>query len=488
MKTRSHVAHYCFLALATLTLVGCNADRATAPTRQIQPRGVNATTVTDLSSYPAPFAQTTESGQVDYPGDNLYMADDFDVPQNAEWTIYQVGVTGQPYAGTLSFSIRADNGGQPGEVVANSDVTLAPTKYYDHYFTTDLLYTFPTPVKLTMGKYWLTITVNVDGSSVFAWEITDQVFRPSVISEDGFHWGAAGHDHSFAIFATIREAQSILLDPVTPNPAPIGSTATVHASTWTDLPVALSAAPSAVCTLDGATISYVGLGTCTITANQAGDNSFLPAPTVTQDIIVVKRSQTITFPAITPNPAIVSGTATLGASASSGLAMSYSSLTTDVCTTSGGTVSYKKVGTCTLAANQTGNGTYDKATQVTQSVKVAYRFDGFLDPIKNGGVMNSVKAGQTITLQWRLTDANGAPITSLAAPRISVDDLTCSIGSTADQIIEQPAGGSGLQSLGNGYYQYNWKSPASYAKSCKTLKLDLGEGTGDRVANFAFTK
>src|SRR6476661_9321897 len=146
MKTRSHVAHYCFLALATLTLVGCNADRATAPTRQIQPHGVNATTVTDLSSYPAPFAQTTESGQVDYPGDNLYMADDFDVPQNAEWTIYQVGVTGQPYAGTLSFSIRADNGGQPGEVVANSDVTLAPTKYYDHYFTTDLLYTFPTPV------------------------------------------------------------------------------------------------------------------------------------------------------------------------------------------------------------------------------------------------------------------------------------------------------------------------------------------------------
>jgi len=69
-----------------------------------------------------------------------------------------------------------------------------------------------------------------------------------------------------------------------------------------------------------------------------------------------------------------------------------------------------------------------------------------------------------------------------------VDDLTRSLGSTADQIIEQPAGGSGLQSLGNGYYQYNWKSPAPYAKSCKTLKLDLGEGTGARVANFAFTK
>ena len=121
-------------------------------------------------------------------------------------------------------------------------------------------------------------------------------------------------------------------------------------------------------------------------------------------------------------------------------------------------------------------------------MKVAYRFDGFLDPIKNGGVLNSAKAGQTIALQWRLTDANGAPITSLAAPRVSVDDLSCSLGTTTDQLIEQPAGGSGLQSLGNGYYQYNWKSPASYAKSCKTVKLDLGEGTGARVANFAFTK
>jgi hypothetical protein len=47
---------------------------------------------------------------------------------------------------------------------------------------------------------------------------------------------------------------------------------------------------------------------------------------------------------------------------------------------------------------------------------------------------------------------------------------------------------SGLQNLGDGYYQLNWKTPASYAKSCRTLQLDLGEGSGVRTASFAFTK
>ena len=36
----------------------------------------------------------------------------------------------------------------------------------------------------------------------------------------------------------------------------------------------------------------------------------------------------------------------------------------------------------------------------------------------------------------------------------------------------------GLQNLGDGYYQFDWKTPKSYAKSCKTLRLDLAEGPG----------
>ena len=201
-----------------------------------------------------------------------------------------------------------------------------------------------------------------------------------------------------------------------------------------------------------------------------------------------RGAQAITFPAISPNPATVSRDATLGAAASSQLPVSYSSLTTDVCTVAGSTVSYRKVGLCTVAADQAGNTIYDPATRATQSVKVDYRYDGFLDPMQNGGVMNVVKAGSVTTLKWRLTDGSGAPITSLLSVKITVTDLSCTLGTASDQLTEQAAGASGLQNLGNGYYQYNWKSPASYAKSCKTLQLDLGEGSGPRTARFGFTK
>jgi len=59
---------------------------------------------------------------------------------------------------------------------------------------------------------------------------------------------------------------------------------------------------------------------------------------------------------------------------------------------------------------------------------------------------------------------------------VTAVSLSCPAGVTTDQIEEYAAGSSGLQNLGDGYYQWNWKSPTSYANSCKTLRLDLGEG------------
>ena len=41
------------------------------------------------------------------------------------------------------------------------------------------------------------------------------------------------------------------------------------------------------------------------------------------------------------------------------------------------------------------------------------------------------------------------------------------------------------QNLGNGYYPFNWKTSKSYAGSCKTLLLNLGDGTS-RTAAFQF--
>jgi hypothetical protein len=118
---------------------------------------------------------------------------------------------------------------------------------------------------------------------------------------------------------------------------------------------------------------------------------------------------------------------------------------------------------------------------------VAYVFGGFLSPVDEGGVLNVAQAGRGIPLKWRLTDASGAPVRGLTTASIAVQSLSCSAGTSTDLVEETTAGGSGLQNLGDGYYQLNWKTPSSYAGSCKTIRLDLGEGLV-HTALFKFTK
>ena len=56
------------------------------------------------------------------------------------------------------------------------------------------------------------------------------------------------------------------------------------------------------------------------------------------------------------------------ASASSGLSVSFASLTTGVCTVSGATATMIAAGTCTIQASQAGNGVYAAAAPVSRSV------------------------------------------------------------------------------------------------------------------------
>jgi hypothetical protein len=93
--------------------------------------------------------------------------------------------------------------------------------------------------------------------------------------------------------------------------------------------------------------------------------------------------------------------------------------------------------------------------------------------------VNSAKAGQAIPVKWRITDANGAPISDPA----SFKDLTSYLincnslsGDAATAIEEYAAGSSGLQYLGDGYWQFNWKTPKTYAGQCRTMVLTLGDG------------
>ena len=142
------------------------------------------------------------------------------------------------------------------------------------------------------------------------------------------------------------------------------------------------------------------------------------------------------------------------------------------------------------AVTLTGYDNAGNSAQRTCSYTVGYTFVGYSSPVDNPGWVNKLKAGQAIPLKWRLLDANGHAVTNLPTATLTVQGRECtSLGTSTDLLEETAAGGSPLQNLGNGYYQLNWKSPSSYANSCKALTLDIGEGTGrTHDAYFMFTR
>ncbi len=87
--------------------------------------------------------------------------------------------------------------------------------------------------------------------------------------------------------------------------------------------------------------------------------------------VPAKSAQSITF-TTSPGAAVVGGSYTVGATASSGLPVGFSLAPTSAaaCTISGTTVNFVGPGTCIVRANQAGNGSYLPAPQVTQSFDV----------------------------------------------------------------------------------------------------------------------
>ena len=134
------------------------------------------------------------------------------------------------------------------------------------------------------------------------------------------------------------------------------------------------------------------------------------------------------------------------------------------------------VGTKTATAPTASDNVGHTSVPVSCEYRVVYGFAGLFAPIDRPNTMNASKAGQSIPLKWRLTDANGDPVLDLHTATVTVTGLSCALGSSIDLVEEVAPGGSGLTNLGDGYYQINWKTPSSYAGSCKRLSLNLGEG------------
>jgi len=234
---------------------------------------------------------------------------------------------------------------------------------------------------------------------------------------------------------------------------------------------------------ESAITSQSGCGPVNIVADQAATTYTCEATSsggTASTSVTIKRDATAPTlnPTVSPNPVLLNGTATADPAASDNLSGVASSSCDSVDTSSVGAKSVA----CT-AEDNAGN-----TNQATANYSVHYGFVGFTSPVDNPGLQNVAKAGQAIPLKWRLVDANNSPVTNLTSAKVTVTDNGCTLGTTQDLLEEYASGSSGLQNLGDGYYQLNWKTPTTYAKSCKTMKLDLGEGSNNRTALFQFTR
>ena len=184
-------------------------------------------------------------------------------------------------------------------------------------------------------------------------------------------WQSATATQPFIVTATPRADQNITFADI-PDQTVLSGSFSLDANASSGLPVSFESLHTNIATVDeNGTVTIVGQGVASIRATQEGNASYNAAPSVTKTLTVTKADQTITFGALS-NGSLYAGTYSLAgkATASSGLAVSFSSSNSTIATISGTTLNLLSGGTVTITANQGGNDTYFAAAPATQSLTI----------------------------------------------------------------------------------------------------------------------
>jgi hypothetical protein len=269
---------------------------------------------------------------------------------------------------------------------------------------------------------------------------------------NGSYNTASQKQQSITVSAAAKAAQSITVTSTAPTGATVGGasyTPTATASSGLGVAITLDST-STGCSLSGGVVSFTAAGTCLIDFNQAGNGTYNPAPPKQQSITIAKAAQTITITSTAPTGATVGGASyTPTATASSGLAVAITidSSSSSVCSISSGIVKFNAAGTCTIDANQAGNGSYNPAPQKQQLITVS----------------GAAKTAQTISFTSTApsSPAIGSTYTPIAtassglAVAITIDSSSSSVCSISSGIVKFNAAGTctiDANQAGNGSY------------------------------------
>jgi hypothetical protein len=105
---------------------------------------------------------------------------------------------------------------------------------------------------------------------------------------------------------------------------------------------------------------------------------------------------------------------------------------------------------------------------------VQYSFEGFFGPVDNG-VLNTVKGGATVPLQFRIFDGD----TEITDPAVvqrpfTVTPVTCADADTPAEEVELTTSGRTELRYTDGKFQQNWKTPKT--KGCYQVTISTTDG------------
>lgn len=361
-----------------------------------------------------------------------------------------VGISGQRYA---IFPEMHNSSTEAGAGVSVGTNGIAVVEHAGYYMPAPLVYTISNDIA---ADGWLHIAVVYESRTprLYVNGVLKQtglssgrtVYPSSAFGEVGagygFYGGSLDELHIFNRALTSTEIQSIYnagsaglaqrptITSISPSSGPaIGGTTVVITGTNLGGASSVKFGDSATTGISADSDSQLTVvapassaGTFDVTVTTPGGTSAVSA--ADQFTYMPMLDQTISFG---PAPVIsVAGRGVVTATASSGLAVTFSSLTTPVCTISGATVTGVAVGPCTIAANQPGEGIYNAAAETTQNFTIT----AASAPTVSTGVATSVTAtgatlnatvnanysSVTVSFEYGTTTAYGNSVTAAQSP------------------------------------------------------------------------
>ena len=194
----------------------------------------------------------------------------------------------------------------------------------------------------------------------------------------------------------------------------------------------VSYSASGACSYDAATnsVSLSAAGKCSITASQAGDANYLPAPAITRTFEILKSAQEIEFTKIDDAFLTDEEVPLVEELTNADLKITYTvsgSCTYDAANNS---ILLKSVGKCSVIASQAGDATYLAATPITRTFEIKKTAQTI-----EVEEFDEQDLAESETLSFSIEDEEGSPktaVTSSTTAICTVDDNEVTFLSVGD--------------------------------------------------------